>query len=226
MSCLSPVTLAAFVLKDNNLPVSSLLHDLPYDLSAGQQRVPDLDAVIIGRHQDLADSDFITHLAYLTEAFVGDFRSVETNWSKRQGSSRLRWDDFRALIDAERGTASIGFSARSQPDVFWFRVHGTKLRVSASLFEPLLTIEKLHGGPRPLLPVRNSFSVASAYARSAVGGLWRKLAGRPVTYEGLWELLRRLYGAVGAGTDPPISAQQIAAVNRLVRALLDRERSE
>jgi predicted dehydrogenase len=168
-------------------------------------------------------ADFITHLAYLAEAFVGEFRSVDTVWSKRETSSPLRWDEFRALIDAERGTASVGFSARSQPDVFWLRVHGTRLRASASLFEPLLTIEKLHGGPRPLLPVRNGFSLASAYARSAVGGLWHKLAGRPVTYEGLWELLRRFYGALGAGEGPPISPRQISAVNRLVWELLERE---
>jgi predicted dehydrogenase len=170
-------------------------------------------------------ADFVTHLAYLAESFVGEFRSVETSWSKRVAGTPLRWDEFRGLIDGERGTASIGFSARAQPDVFWLRVHGTRLRASASLFEPLLAIEKLRGGPRPLLPVRNGFSVAGAYARSAAAGLWRKLAGRPVTYAGLWELLRRFYRALGAGDDPPISPRQIAAVNRLVWQLLDGEPS-
>lgn len=170
-------------------------------------------------------ADFITHLAYLAECFVGEFRSVDTSWAKREANSLLRWDEFRALIDAERGTASIGFSARSQPDVFWLRVHGTKLRASASLFEPFFSIEKLHDGPSPLIPVRNGLSLAAAHARSALGGLWGKLAGRPGTYAGLWELLGRFYAAIETGDAPPISPRQVAAVNRLVWELLDGEPS-
>jgi len=165
-------------------------------------------------------ADFVTHLAYLSNALVGNHREVSTSWRNRSNSPSVPFDEFRALVDAERGTACLGFSSHSQPDVFSLRVHGTRMRATASLFEPLLVLEKLHGGPRPLLPVWNGFSAAGAQMSSAVSGLWRKLQGRPGTYEGLWTLLSRVYESVERGTDPPIAPQQIEAVNALVHELL------
>ena len=42
---------------------------------------------------------------------------------------------MRAQVDGERATPHIGFSAHSQPDGVWLRVHGTKMRAHANLFE-------------------------------------------------------------------------------------------
>ena len=169
--------------------------------------------------------DFITHLAYLTHAFVGAHRATHTSWRNRSGNAAVPYDEFRALIDAERGTACLGFSAHAQPDVFSLRVFGTKMRASASLFEPLLSIEKLRGGPPPLQPVMNGLAVARAHTRSALSGLYRKLQGKPGTYQGLWVLLEKLYGSIAAGEAPPITPERITAVNQLVGALLrDAER--
>ena len=164
--------------------------------------------------------DFVTHLAYLAQVFVGRHLEVSTSWRNRSGNEVVPFDEFRALVDGENGTACLGFSSRAQPDVFSLRVYGTKMRATASLFEPLLVIEKLRGGPRPLLPVWNGFSAARAQTSSAVSGLWLKLQGRPGTYEGLWTLLGRLYQSIERGTDPPITLEQIESVNGLVRALL------
>ncbi len=169
--------------------------------------------------------DFITHLAYLAHAFVGAHRATHTSWRNRSGDPAVPYDEFRALVDAERGTACLGFSAHAQPDVFSLRVFGTKMRASASLFEPLLSIEKLRGGPQPLLPVVNGLAIAGAHVRSAFSGLYGKLQGKPGTYRGLWVLLEKLYESVAAGETPPITPEHIKAVNGLVGALLlDTER--
>ncbi len=164
--------------------------------------------------------DFITHLAYLAHAFVGEHREVHTTWINRSGDELVPWDEFRGLANAERGTASLGFSSHAQPDIFSLRVHGTRMRASASLFEPLLSVEKVHDGPSPLIPFWNGLSVARAYASSAVGGLWGKLRGIPGTYAGLRVLTRRLYEGVDRGAAPPVTLEQMDAVNRLVCELL------
>lgn len=166
--------------------------------------------------------DFATHLAYLACAFIGAARSVSTTWRAARASGS-RWDEFRALVEGEHATASLGWSANAQPDSFSLRVHGTKLRATASLFEPLLAVERLHAGPRPLVPLRNGLSVGASYASSALLGLWRKLQGRPVTYAGLSELLRLTYAALASGAPPPISALEIRAANRLVWRMLEQE---
>lgn len=165
-----------------------------------------------------AVSDFITHLAYLAHAFIGEHREAQTSWQERDAG--VGWDEFRAVVSGERGTAHLAFSAHAQPDVFSLRVHGTRMRATASLFEPLLRTERLRDGPRPLIPLLNGLSGARAHAASALRGLWLKLQGRSATYEGLRLLLRQTYEALGRGGEPPIPTCQVEAVNQLVADLL------
>lgn len=166
--------------------------------------------------------DFLTHLAYLASSFIGPHESVTTRWSRRLHSD-APWDEFRALVAGSRATASLGFSASSQPDAFTVRVHGTRMRATANLFEPLVRSERLHAGPRPLVPVRNGVAGGWTLARSSLSGLWRKLRGEPITYAGLWELLRRFYHAIESGEPCPIDWGEIAETNRLVWEMLDQE---
>jgi predicted dehydrogenase len=164
-----------------------------------------------------AIADFLTHLASLAHLFVGPHRAAHAVWSKRGARpSPLPSDEFRALIDAERGTAALGFSANTQPDAFWLRVYGEKMQAVANLFETRLTIDRHRAGPKPLTPLLNGLSESRDVRRAALGGLRRKLSGGPGAYEGLWELLARTYRALGSGAEPPITARQIVEVNRLV----------
>jgi predicted dehydrogenase len=166
-----------------------------------------------------AVADFLPHLASLAYHLVGPHRDVSTVWSKRRPDSPLEADDMRALVDAKRGTASISFSATSQPDGFWLRVHGSRMRVEANLFEPRLTIERVRSAPAPLFPVLNGVSEIVAVGRAAAGGLWGKLSGAPGAYAGLWELVARTYDAIARGNAAPVSFDDIRAVNRLVADL-------
>lgn len=168
-------------------------------------------------------ADFITHLCSLAVKLVGPHRSVSSHWRKRDPSTPLSSDELHALIDAQHGTAALHFNARAQPDAFYVVAHGTRMRVTAGLFEPLLAMERLRSGPRPLQPVSNGFALARAHARAATGGLWRKLAGQPVALEGLKVLLCRTYDAIAHHSPPPLSLEFLAAVHRLEEALLDQE---
>jgi predicted dehydrogenase len=167
-----------------------------------------------------AISDFLTHLASLAYVFVGPHRTVHTVWSKRAGDeSPLPSDEFRALVAAERGTAALGFSAHTRPDAFWLRVYGERMQAVADLFETRLIFRRLRGGPKPLRPLHDSLMESRDLARTAFGTLWRKLGGRPASYEGLWELLARTYRSIATGDEPPVAPRQVIAVNRLVTAL-------
>jgi predicted dehydrogenase len=167
-----------------------------------------------------AVADFLTHLACLSHRFLGPHRSAHAVWAKRSRTpSPVPYDEFHALVDAERGTAALGFSARTQPDAFWLRVYGTKMQAVANLFETRLTVDRLRGGPKPLRPLLNGLSEARAMGGSAVGSLVRKLSGGPGAYEGLWELLARTYRALGSGGELPVTPQQVIDVNRLVEDL-------
>jgi len=165
-----------------------------------------------------AVADFVTHMASLAWCFVGAHRRVTTTWSKTTDSP-LPVEDLRALVSAERGTATLAFSSRAQPDVFRVRVEGSDMRAEADLFEPRFTLERKYRGPLALAPLRNGFARSRAECRAAVGGLWRKFSGGPGAYEGLWTLLGEVYEAFQAGSPPPVSDRQILEVNALVAEL-------
>lgn len=169
-----------------------------------------------------AIADFLPHLASLAHLFVGAHRQVHTIWQKRKASV-LPYDELRALVEADRGTAALAFSASAQPDAFWLRVYGERMQASANLFETRLTFDRVRPGPKPLRPLLNGLEEGKAIQRAAVDTLLRKLQGGPGAYEGLYDLLGRTYAALAAGTRLPVAARQVLEVNRLVDALKPRE---
>ena len=170
-----------------------------------------------------AIADFLPHLASLAHLFVGPHRTAQTVWTKRK-SSVLPFDEFRAVLEAERGTAALGFSANSQPDAFWLRVYGERMQASANLFETRLTFDGPRNAPKPLRPFFSSLEEGRTIRRAALATLLRKFKG-PGAYEGLWELLARTYRALADGAAPPVTASEVLEVNRMVEALKPKERS-
>ena len=168
-----------------------------------------------------AIADFLPHLASLAHRFVGPCRSAHSVWTKRKPSP-LPFDEFRALVDAERGTAALGFSANSQPDAFWLRVYGERMQATANLFETRLTFDGPRNAPKPLRPFLSGLDEGKAIRRAAVTTLLRKFTSQGA-YEGLWEFLARSYKALEDGSALPVTASHVIEVNRMVEALKPRE---
>ena len=168
-----------------------------------------------------AIADFLPHLASLAYLFVGAHRTAQTVWTKRRASV-LPFDEFRAVLDAERGTAALGFSSNSQPDAFWLRVYGERMQATANLFETRLTFDGPRDVPKPLRPVFSGLEEGKTIRRAALVTLLGKFRG-PGAYEGLWELLARTYLALAEGSDLPVTASQVVHVNRMVEALKPKE---
>lgn len=164
-----------------------------------------------------AIADFLPHLASLAHMFVGPHRTARAIWTKRRPSP-LPYDEFRAVVDAARGTASIGFSSNSQPDAFWLRVYGEKMQASANLFETRLTFDGPRDVPKPLRPFFSGLEEGRTIRRAAVSTLLRKFKG-PGAYEGLWELLARTYRALADSVAPPVTMTDVLEINRMVEAL-------
>jgi predicted dehydrogenase len=165
-----------------------------------------------------AIADFLPHLASLAYLFVGPHRRVQTLWRKRR-ESLAPYDEFRGLIEAERGTATLTFTSSAQPDAFWLRVYGEQMQATANLFETRMTFNAVRSGPPPLMSLRNGLDEGLSIRRAARATLWRKFKGGPGTYEGLYELIERTYRALSEGTPLPVSRELVLDVNRLVDAL-------
>jgi predicted dehydrogenase len=168
-----------------------------------------------------AIADFLPHLASLAHLFVGPHRTAQINWTKRKPSV-MAFDEFRALVDAERGSAALGFSSSSQPDAFWLRVYGERMQGTANLFETRLTFDGPRNVPKPLRALLSGLEEGRTIRRAALATLLRKFKG-PGAYEGLWELLARTYRALADGSALPVTASHVLEVNRMVEALKPRE---
>lgn len=168
-----------------------------------------------------AIADFLPHLASLAYLFVGPLRTAHPIWSKRKPSV-LPFDEFRAVMEGERGTAALGFSSSTQPDAFWLRVYGERMQAEANLFETRLTFDGPRNVPKPLRPFFSGLEEGKTIRRAALSTLLRKFKG-PGAYEGLWELLARTYRALAEGSALPVTTTEVLEVNRIVEALKPKE---
>lgn len=166
-----------------------------------------------------AISDFLPHMASLAHHYVGRHNSVSVAWRKRDPCSILPVDEFVALVDAEEGTATVAFNAGSRPEGFWIDVYGSCMQARMNLYEGRLSVARSLGGPSPLVPVRNAVAEAHSAVSSALVRLWDKVSGGPIGYDGLWELIARIYTGLSDNAPPPISLADMDTVNLLVADL-------
>jgi hypothetical protein len=95
---------------------------------------------------------------------------------------------------------------------------------TANLFETRLTFDGPRNVPKPLRPFFSGMEEGKAIRRAALATLLRKFKG-PGAYEGVWELLTRTYQSLADGSAPPVTMNDVLAVNRMVEALKPKEGS-
>lgn len=169
-----------------------------------------------------AIGDFVTHLASLSHAVCGRHRELHASWSCEGGPGGSA-TDLVALVEAERGTATLRFSARARPQAFTVRVSGSELSATASIFGERLLIEREPSWRRPLQMARRGVEAGVHGALSSLAGPWSRLSGGPGAYIGISRLIERTYDALRAGRPVPVTPEQIRAVNRLRDDILSQE---
>lgn len=160
--------------------------------------------------------EFLTHLANLSYIFAGHHTKVQTSWRKSHPHSPFPYDEFRALIETKKSTASITFSSNVQREGFWVSVYGSKMRATINLFESRLILEAESNLPRPLMYFSNGIKESATIFGNSFQSLWNKLKGNPGGYSGLTSLLKRTYNAIEKNEPLPITIEQIDEVNRLI----------
>lgn len=165
--------------------------------------------------------EFVTHLASLCHAIAGPHNRVVTFWRRLAHSTALPHDELMVAVEGDRTTASLRFSANCALDSFVVTVEAERIRARASLFDQRLSLARPWPVPRPLVPLLNDFTDGAGAVRAGLTTLAGKLGSGPGTYAGLWELVRRLYAALGGDGAPPVSSDDVQEVNRLVFDVLD-----
>jgi predicted dehydrogenase len=160
--------------------------------------------------------DFLPHIAYLTYMFTGPISDLRTVWMKRSEHALLLADEFRGFIKGEHAGAHVSFSANSQIAGYWIKLSGSRMVAEANLLEPpRLALRRLRAGE----PALGSFLDGIAEARDILKGTFaafsRKLGGMS-SYDGLPEMIARIYRALERDEPQPVPLDEIDAVAHLV----------
>lgn len=167
--------------------------------------------------------EFITHLCYLALRFMppdSDFSRVAAAWTKHGDDRLFRHDDLDALVIAGPVHARIRFTSHALPEGFAVTVRGTKGWAETDLFQPHLRVVIPRKGGEQLTPLVNHFVNGASLMRSSVVGFRNKVMQK-TPYEGLQTFLGKTYGALAAGTEPPVTFDDMDRASRLVDALVD-----
>ncbi len=165
--------------------------------------------------------DFLPHIAYLTCMFAGPATDVRTLWTKRDPGTPLPSDEFRAFVKGERAPAYVGFSATSDVAGYWIRVTGTQMAADANLLEPpRLTLRRFRSGEPALASLRDGLAEGRATLACTTKAFLRKLGGTS-SYDGLPEMIKAIYSAIGGGEPQPIPLVEIDDVAQLIDRLTE-----
>ena len=170
--------------------------------------------------------EFISHLCYLSLRFLPDadqpWDRVGAAWSKHATDPLFRHDDLDALVIGGPVHARLRFTSHSGPDAFEVTVRGSKGWAQTDLFQPHLRLVVPRPGGKQLSPLVNQFANGVELARASVRGFRNKVMQR-TPYEGLGTFLGKTYDALQAGTEPPVTFDDMDRVSRLIDALLAAE---
>ncbi len=166
-----------------------------------------------------AAHDFIPHLAYLFLALAKATRidSVAGLFANRSGNRRVGFDFLDALVEAEGVRGRLRIATDTAPAAFRVIARGTEATAETDLYNPFMRIE---GAPNT--GKRAPFGQMAeglGMIRAGVVGLRNKIMQHG-TMHGLPRMIDAIYRAIGQGTPPPFSRDDMLATARLTDRLV------
>jgi predicted dehydrogenase len=162
-----------------------------------------------------AMQNFATHAAYLTLAFMGDFRDVHV-WRTRRTPGALSDDELRALVTGDTRCGVLTLTSHAQPSYCWVLVRGNAGTLELDVYNWRLHVEGAGAGPAKIgAGIRHGVG----YVASTVALTARAAASRHDYYQGLERLLAGFYEAIRTGGEPPVAVDDMDRTNRLMAAL-------
>jgi predicted dehydrogenase/nucleoside-diphosphate-sugar epimerase len=152
--------------------------------------------------------DLGVHGVYLIELFLGAVEKLQVNYYETGGDPLLTFDEWRAHVECERGTAYMYLSWNSRPIQNELFIHGTRGVIHVDCFLQTCQISRTLPGPKQIgmvlegtaNAVRKSFQVPWNMVRFATG----RLKPSPGIYAGV----QSFYHALATGKPVPVSAEE------------------
>jgi len=161
--------------------------------------------------------DLGVHGLYLLEAFLGTIRHADIRYyASGMGDPNLVFDEWRAMLECQRGTGQIYLSWNVRPIQNEIIVHGTRGVMHVDRYLQIITVRRTYPGPKAVQRMvgagLNSLSMPWKVAANAV----RFATGRLVPSPGIQVSVVKFHEALRKGEAPPVPAEEGRRVIALI----------
>jgi len=148
--------------------------------------------------------DLGIHALYLLRAFLGEIRGVHGDFSSRGGDPNLYADEWRCLVQCEKGTGGIQLSWNIRPLQFYATIHGTKGSIRVDFAQMYITRRHSTFLPSAIERIVNALAESLPLLGQVSVNVAQFVTGRLKPYQGLHNFVQQFYECLGA--DIPLPA--------------------
>ncbi len=153
-------------------------------------------------------ADLGAHGLSLLEAFLGAVTRVEVRYRSTGRDPHLFFDEWHAVVEAERGRGAMYLSWNARPMQNELVIHGTRGRLHVDCYLQTLSLHRTLPAPKPIQRMLGTALVALGQLYRVPLNAIKFLTGRLAPNPGIGVSVRRFYEALAAGGPPPVSAEE------------------
>ncbi|WP_130618215.1 NAD-dependent epimerase/dehydratase family protein [Dyella amyloliquefaciens] len=151
--------------------------------------------------------DLGVHGLYTLEAFLGDLQRVDIRFRSTGRSSTLKFDEWQATAEGERGTGRVMLSWNVRPMMNRLVVQGTRGVIEADRFLQVCHVRRVRPGPKFIGIVAGAFFGALRDVFRVPWNVVRFATGMLRPSPGIQAGAEAFARALHEGTPPPVSAE-------------------
>ncbi len=171
-------------------------------------------------------TNFLPHVVYLQDAFLGGIESVGGVATATGGRSEPP-SELTVLVEGATATGVMTISIRAQPYAKYVRIFGTKGLVHADLVGEVTTVHRQRRLPRLLNKALFNLEVVPQLMAGTVVNSAKVATGAMRNMPDLHDFVAELYSALGEGREPPTSEEDgrtvVAVVEQVWEQLVKHE---
>jgi predicted dehydrogenase/nucleoside-diphosphate-sugar epimerase len=150
--------------------------------------------------------DIGVHALYLTEAFLGQIRKVETSHRGTGRDTHLLFDVWSGLVQCEKGVGHFQLSWTSRPITHTLSIHTTRGTILLDMYLETCVIYRKLPVPKPVEAIVNSIAAAFLSVMQVSWNSFRIATRRMVRGSDIHRSVREFHIALSNGSNPPVSA--------------------
>ena len=162
--------------------------------------------------------DLGVHGLYLLEAFLGPIRRADVRYyASGLGDPNLVFDEWRALVESDRGSGHMYLSWNVRPVQNELIVHGTRGVLHVDCYLQTLALRKTWPAPKPVQRILGAGLNSLSTLWNVTANTLRFATGRLLPSPGIHVSVVKFHEALRNGQEPPVPAGE----GRRIIALLE-----